>query len=102
VDDIRAQIRAGDYDQFLDRIQNAVASRRKRLAEDFADTLKVGDHVVIKGLGMGAKYLNGAPAIVTGFAIKNVKVQIDSEWDTRRYSHTLRIPPNNLARPAGV
>jgi len=88
----------GRFDRSLSQFEEAIRRRRERVAQKFADELVVGDRVKLKDIGMGAKYLNGAPATVTGHAIKNVKVSIDRSWDTRRYSHDLRIPPENLER----
>jgi hypothetical protein len=96
VDEVRRHIRVGDFDDYLDRISSAIRVRREKKAARFGESLNIGDRVRIKGIGMGAKYLNGAPATVTGFALKNIHVAIDDTWDTRRYSHNLRIPPGNL------
>jgi len=56
----------------------------------------VGDRIILQGLGMGAKYLNGATGTITGFLTKNIRVQLDPEVDTRRFSHSIKVPPSLL------
>ena len=90
------EIMSGDHDYELEILAQAILKRRRIIGEIRAASLKVGDRVRIEGVGMGAKYLNGMTATVTGFATKNVKVQIDPEFDTRRYSHNMRMPPTLL------
>jgi hypothetical protein len=94
--DIVREVMSGRVDTGLENIAKAIKYRNEQIAQARAMTLKVGDRVVISGVGMGGKYLNGAPATVIGFAIKNVKIRIDADWDTRRYSHTMRMPPSLL------
>jgi hypothetical protein len=96
VDEVREYLMSGEADQYFEVFKKAIKYRQEHIAQARAMSLKVGDRVVIQGVGMGGKYLNGAPATVIGFAIKNVKIRIDAEWDTRRYSHTMRMPPSLL------
>src|SRR5690349_10462673 len=94
--DVIDTIMTGAYDQHLAALKKCIARREDQIAQNRAMSMVVGDRVVIAGLGAGAKYLNGAPATVIGFAIKNIKIRIDAEWDTRRYSHVMRMPPEYL------
>jgi len=93
---IADEIMSGRIDTSLDIIAQALLKRRKQIAENRAMSLSVGDRVRIQGVGMGAKYLNGMMATVTGFATKNIRIKIDAHYDTRRYGHELRMPPGLL------
>jgi hypothetical protein len=90
------EILLGERDFELDVLANAIVRRRKQIAEARAASMAIGDRVRLQGLGMGSKYLNGATGTIIGFLTKNIKVQIDPEFDTRRFGHTLKVPPNLL------
>jgi preprotein translocase subunit YajC len=90
------EILLGERDFELEVLTSAIAKRQKQIAEARAASLQKGDRIILQGLGMGSKYLNGATGTVIGFALKNIKVELDPEVDTRRYSHKMRVPPGLL------
>jgi hypothetical protein len=96
VNQVADLIMSGAYDVYLANLKKVIERREDQIAQNRALNMKVGDRVIISGLGAGAKYLNGAPATVVGFAIKNIKIRIDATWNTRRYSHSMRMPPEYL------
>lgn len=95
---VAEEILLGQRDFELDVLLRAIQKRKDMIAQARAASLKVGDRIVLQGLGMGSKYLNGATGTVTGFATKNIKVLLDPEVDTRRYSHSMRVPPSLLRK----
>ena len=98
VETVVSDIMRGRHDMNLELITRAIRRRNQQMAEARAMSLKVGDRVVIHGVGMGAKYLNGMTGTVTGFATKNIYVRIDPEYDTRRFSHNMRLSPTIIRR----
>lgn len=97
-EDVVVGIGMGNYDFYLDNFIKAIQKRWDYIAQVRAQSLRIGDRIVLQGLGMGAKYLNGAKGTVTGFATKNIKVRLDPEVDTRRYSHDMKVPPALLRK----
>jgi hypothetical protein len=61
---IGESIFSGEQDGSLDRIEEFIRIRRKRLAMEKSLDLEVGDTIRIKGIGMGGKYLNGLLAVI--------------------------------------
>lgn len=69
-------IKTGHLDSHLDTIQKAVRERQRRVGYRTLDELHVGQEVRIKGIGTGAKYLNGAIGIVTDVKRTRVLVRL--------------------------
>lgn len=93
--DVARAIRLGELDQHLDELTEEIRRRQKIEAHyDFYD-IRVGDTGHLKNIGMGGKYLNGAPVKVVEKYMVKIGVQItDRTWDMRRFRGTIRISPN--------
>ena len=95
-----ASIINGDYDDDLDRIIEAVKSRRRENSERRgrinALTLKPGTRVRLKGLS--PKYLNGLEGeIITdplGGSGKKHRIAVKLDHPARRYGSIVRPPGN--------
>jgi hypothetical protein len=89
-------IRIGKYDGLLGAITTAVLARRKELGVDRFGQLKVGDRVMLVGVGTGAKYLNGLTGTINKKLQVKLEVRMDPGQDTGRFGSLIRIPPNLL------
>ena len=74
--DVLRAIRSGQLDNSLDALTVAIRERRQRAGKHTIAELTVGQDVRIKGIGTGAKYLNGALARVVSVGHSRVLVQI--------------------------
>jgi len=94
--DVPYAIRSGKLDAQLNSIAAAVLERRKSLGVDRFGQLKVGDRVMLVGVGTGAKYLNGLTGTINKKLQVKLEVRMDPGQDTGRFGPLIRIPPNLL------
>lgn len=72
-------ITAGGADGDLEKIVEAVFSRRRTLADRNFDTLKLDDRVIVNTTSIKPRYLNGAKAIVVEKRISKVVILFDDD-----------------------
>ena len=96
VQEVIFAIHTGRYDSQLNRISAALLERRKSLGVDRFGQLKVGDRVMLVGVGTGAKYLNGLTGTINKKLQVKLEVRMDPGQDTGRFSSLIRVPPNLL------
>lgn len=74
--DITQEIMAGDHDDLLDGIEDAVRSRHKYLETVTHRTIKIGDTVRFNHKA-SPKYLNGVTATVVGKSRTKVELELN-------------------------
>lgn len=95
IEKLRRDLRIGVYDEFLDDIQALIKLRRKQVADNFVQDLKIGDTVVINS-GVSPKYLAGAKAEVVGFNKTRLQVSLFEDVGKFRAGRTITCPPSIL------
>lgn len=94
--DILDALRAGDLDNDLDLLSDAIRTRRKGVGSVVAANalvdIAVGSTVRLKGLS--PKYVNGLTAKVTGKGRSRFEVVLDNPPAGGRFHGTVRVPAN--------
>ncbi len=81
----------GEFDGILNVMRDAIRTREEIVARRVADSVEIGDTVVLTKLR--PKYLSGLKAAVIDKHGQKITVKIDTDADTGRFSNELGLLP---------
>ena len=92
IDQIKAAIISGDYDDSLASLKDAVKYRQKQISEGFLYTLKKGSKAKVGGLRQ--PNINGK--VVEVIKVNRTTVSVIFGEDAGRYAGACKVPGNCL------